>query len=127
MGEAGCVAWMFHKRGSISLPKKSATEDQLLNIVLDAGAEDLRDDGEQWEIVTPPEALDNVAQALKKAGVEVATSAVTMLPQTYVKLEGKSAEQMIKFMDALEEHEDVQNIYSNFDIDARVLEQVSGG
>jgi len=127
MGEAGCVAWMFHKRGSISLPKKSATEDQLLNIVLDAGAEDLRDDGEQWEIVTPPEALDSVAQALKKAGVEVATSAVTMLPQTYVKLEGKTAEQMIKFMDALEEHEDVQNIYSNFDIDARVLEQVSGG
>jgi YebC/PmpR family DNA-binding regulatory protein len=126
LGEAGCVAWMFSKRGSIGVPKKSATEDQLMNIVLDAGAEDLRDDGGQWEIVSPPEAVEVVTTSLKKAGIEVSTSEVTMLPQTYVKLEGKEAEQMIKFMEALEEHEDVQHIYSNFDIDERVLEQVSG-
>jgi len=127
LGEAGCVAWMFQKRGSISIPKKSATEEQLLNVVLDAGADDLRDDGEQWEIVSSPEAFEAVAEALKKAGIEVANSEVTLLPQTYVKLEGKNAEQMVKFLDALEEHEDVQHIYSNFDFDARELEQVSGG
>ena len=127
LGEAGCVAWMFQKRGSISIPKKSATEEQLLNVVLDAGADDLRDDGEQWEIVSSPEAFEAVAEALKKAGIEVANSEVTLLPQTYVKLEGKNAEQMVKFLDALEEHEDVQHIYSNFDFDTRELEQVSGG
>ena len=127
LGEAGCVAWMFQKRGSISIPKRSATEEQLLNVVLDAGAEDLRDDGEQWEVVSSPEAFEAVAEALKKAGIEVANSEVALLPQTYVKLEGKNAEQMVKFLDALEEHEDVQHIYSNFDFDARELEQVSGG
>ncbi len=127
LGEAGCVAWMFQKRGSISIPKKSATEEQLLNVVLDAGADDLRDDGEQWEIVSSPEAFEAVTAALKKAGIEVANSEVTLLPQTYVKLERKNAEQMVKFLDALEEHEDVQHIYSNFDFDARELEQVSGG
>jgi YebC/PmpR family DNA-binding regulatory protein len=125
LGEAGCVAWMFSKRGSIVVPKKSATEDQLMNIVLDAGAEDLRDDGEQWEVVAPPDAVEPVGKALRDAKIEVTTSEVTMLPQTYVKLEGKEAEQMIKFMDALEDHEDVQHLYSNFDIDERVLEQVS--
>jgi YebC/PmpR family DNA-binding regulatory protein len=127
LGEAGCVAWMFQKRGSISIPKKSATEEQLLNVVLDAGAEDLRDDGEQWEVVSSPEAFEAVAAALKQAGIEIANSEVALLPQTYVKLEGKNAEQMVKFLDALEEHEDVQHIYSNFDFDARELEQVSGG
>ena len=126
LGEANCVAWMFSKRGSIVVPKKSATEDQLMNIVLDAGAEDLRDDGEQWEIVAPPEAVEPVTKALKDAKIEVTNSEVTLLPQTYVKLEGKEAEQMIKFVDALEEHEDVQHLYSNFDIDERVLEQVEG-
>lgn len=127
LGEAGCVSWMFQKRGSISMPKKNATEEQLLNIVLDAGAEDLRDDGEQWEIVCPPENLEAVAKALKAARIEVSSSEVTPLPQTYVKLSGKEAEQTVKFMDALEEHEDVQHIYSNFDFDARELEQVGGG
>ena len=126
LGEAGCVAWMFHKRGSITVPKKSATEDRLMDLVLEAGAEDLRDDGDQWEIISPPEAFEAVAQALKNAGIETSSAEVARLPETSVKLEGKTAEQMIKFMEALEEHEDVQQIYSNFDIDARVLEQVSG-
>ena len=127
LGEAGCVAWMFHKRGSISVPKQNATEDQLMNIVLDAGAEDLRDDGEQWEIVSPTDALDAIVQALKKAHIEVASSEIAMLPQTYVKLEGSKAQQMLRLMDGLEEHEDVQHVYSNIDFDARELEQVSGG
>ena len=127
LGEAGCVAWMFHKRGSISVPKQNATEDQLMNIVLDAGAEDLRDDGEQWEIISPPQAQDAVAKALKDAGIEVASSEVGLLPENYIKLDGSKAQQMVKLMDAIEEHEDVQHLYSNFDFDARELEQVSGG
>lgn len=126
LGEAGCVSWMFSKRGSVSVPKAKATEDQLMDIVLEAGAEDLRDDGDNWEILCPPEAVESVTSALKAAGVEVAGSEVALLPQSYVKLEGKDAEQMAKFLEALEEHEDVQQIYSNFDFDAKELEQVTG-
>jgi YebC/PmpR family DNA-binding regulatory protein len=126
LGEANCVAWMFNKRGSVTVAKASATEDQLMNLILDAGAEDLRDDGDNWEIVSPPEAVEAVSQVLKSAGIEVLNSEVSMLPQTYVKLDGRNAEQMLKFLDALEEHEDVQHIYSNFDFDANELEQVSG-
>ena len=126
LGEAGCVAWMFSKRGSVTVAKQNASEDQLMNLVLDSGAEDLRDDGDNWEIIAPPEAVERVSQALKTAGIEVANSEVAMLPQTYVKLDGKNAEQMIKFLEALEEHEDVQYLYSNFDFDANELEQVSG-
>jgi YebC/PmpR family DNA-binding regulatory protein len=126
LGEANCVAWMFSKRGSVSAAKASATEDQLMNLILDAGAEDLRDDGDNWEIVSPPEAVEAVTQALKSAGIDVLNSEVSLLPQTYVKLDGRNAEQMLKFLDALEEHEDVQHIYSNFDFDAKELEQVSG-
>ncbi len=125
MGEAGCVAWMFHKRGSISVLKPKASEEQLMNIVLEAGAEDLRDDGETWEIVTMPENYEAVVDALKKANIEIAASDVTMLPQTYVKLEGKDAQQMVRLIEALEDHEDVQHVYSNFDIDEHELEQVS--
>ena len=126
LGEAGCVAWMFSKRGSVTVPKSKATEDQLMNIVLDAGAEDLRDDGDNWEIISPPEAVASVSQAVKKAAIEVTGSEVAMMPQTYVKLDGKNAEQMIKFLEALEEHEDVQHLYSNFDFDAKEFEHVSG-
>jgi YebC/PmpR family DNA-binding regulatory protein len=126
LGEANCVAWMFNKRGSVTVPKNNASEDQIMGLILDAGAEDLRDDGDNWEIVSPPEAVDAVTQALKGAGIEVVNSEVSMLPQTYVKLDGRSAEQMLKFLDALEEHEDVQHVYSNFDFDANELEQVSG-
>ncbi|MBI4459904.1 MAG: YebC/PmpR family DNA-binding transcriptional regulator [Acidobacteria bacterium] len=127
LGEAGCVSWMFNKRGSISVPKQGASEEQLMGIVLDAGAEDLRDDGEQWEIICPPEAFESVLQALKAAGIEVTSSEVALLPQNYVKLEGQPAQQMLRMLDALEEHEDVQHVYSNFDFDARELERVSGG
>jgi transcriptional/translational regulatory protein YebC/TACO1 len=118
---------MFSKRGSITVPKRSATEEQLMDIVLEAGAEDLRDDGDQWEIVCPPETFEAVVQALKQARIETSASEVAMLPQTYVKLEGKGAEQMVRLLDALEEHEDVQHVYSNFDFDEQTLERVSGG
>ena len=125
LGETGCVAWMFSKRGTVTIPKQRATEDQLLGIVLDAGAEDIRDADEQWEIITPPEAAEAVGQALKDAGIEAASLEVGMVPQNYVKLDGHKAQQMIKLMDALEENDDVQQIYSNFDFNAAELEQVS--
>jgi YebC/PmpR family DNA-binding regulatory protein len=125
LGESNSVAWMFRKRGSIIVDKNKATEEQLMNVALDAGVEDLRDDGEQWEIVCPPESFEAVLVALKGAKLEIANSEVTMLPQTYVKLEGKDAQQMIRLIELLEDHEDVQHVYSNFDIDQQELEQVA--
>ena len=125
LGESNSVAWMFRKRGAISVSKTAASEDQLMGIVLDAGAEDLRDDGEMWEVVSLPEAFDAVLEALKKANIEVTNSEVTMLPQNYIKLEGREAAQMVRLIEALEDHEDVQHVYSNFDIDEEELEQVS--
>ena len=125
LGEAGCVSWMFQKRGYMIVPKGAATEDVLLNVVLDAGAEDLRDDGSQWEILTPPENFEPVVNALKQAGVETALAEVSMIPQSYVKLEGKNVQAMLKLVEALEEHDDVQHVYSNFDAEEKELQAVS--
>jgi YebC/PmpR family DNA-binding regulatory protein len=126
MAEAGAVSWMFHKKGDIVVPKSAAKEDDLMGIVLDAGAEDLRDDGESWEVVTDPGSYEAVLEAVKKAGITPASSSVAMIPQNYIKLEGAAASQMIRLMEALEEHDDVQNVHSNFDIDQKLLEEVAG-
>jgi YebC/PmpR family DNA-binding regulatory protein len=125
MAEAGAVAWMFHKKGSIVVPKAGAKEDDLMNIVLDSGAEDLRDDGESWEIITEPGSYEAVLEAVKKAGVEPSHSELGMLPQNYIKLEGQHAGTMIRLLEALEDHDDVQHVYSNFDVDVKQLEQVA--
>jgi YebC/PmpR family DNA-binding regulatory protein len=125
MAEAGAVAWMFHKKGSIVVPKTGAKEDDLMNLVLDSGAEDLRDDGESWEIVTEPGAYESVLEAVKKAGIEPAHTELGMLPQNYIKLEGAQAGTMIRLLEALEDHDDVQHVYSNFDVDVKQLEQVA--
>jgi YebC/PmpR family DNA-binding regulatory protein len=126
MAEAGAVSWMFHKKGNIVVPKTAAKEDDLMGIVLDAGAEDLRDDGESWEVLSEPSAFEAVLQAVKGAGIEPASSEVAMIPQNYIKLEGAQAHQMIRLVEALEENDDVQNVHSNFDIDQKVLEEVAG-
>jgi transcriptional/translational regulatory protein YebC/TACO1 len=126
MAEAGAVSWMFHKKGDIVIPKGAAKEDDLMNIVLEAGGEDLNDDGENWEILTEPSAYEAVLEAVKKAGIEPASSSVAMIPQNYIKLEGQAANTMIRLMEALEEHDDVQNVHSNFDIDQKLLEEVAG-
>ncbi len=126
MAEAGAVSWMFHKKGSILIPKSAATEDDLMTIVLDAGAEDLNDDGENWEITTEPSAYEIVLEAVKKAKIEPVSSSVTMIPQNYIKLEGSAATTMIRLMEALEDQDDVQNVHSNFDIDQKTLEEVAG-
>jgi YebC/PmpR family DNA-binding regulatory protein len=125
MAEAGAVSWMFHKKGSIIIPKSAAKEDDLMTIVLDAGAEDLNDDGENWEITTEPSVYETVLEAVKKAKIEPASSGVTMIPQNYIKLEGSAAATMIRLMEALEDQDDVQSVHSNFDIDQKLLEEVT--
>jgi len=125
LGEAGSVAWMFKKRGYIVVPKEKADEDKLLTIVLEAGGEDLRDDGSSWEVLTPPEDFEAVVNALKANQMEIALAEISMIPQTYVKLEGKNAQQMVRLLEALEEHDDVQHVYSNFDVEERELQAVS--
>jgi YebC/PmpR family DNA-binding regulatory protein len=125
MAEAGAVSWMFHKKGDIVIPKSLAKEDDLMNIVLEAGGEDLKDDGENWEIVTDPSSYEGVLEAVKKASITPASSSVTMVPQNYIKLEGSNAHTMIRLIEALEDHDDVQHVHANFDIDQKILEEVA--
>jgi YebC/PmpR family DNA-binding regulatory protein len=122
LGEQGSVAWMFDRKGQILIPMEKANEDQLMSIVLDAGADDLRNDGESWEVLTPPEALETVLQALHKGGIEPASSGVAMVPKNLMMIEGKTAVAMMRLTEILEEHDDVQNVYSNFDVDEAEME-----
>jgi len=116
IGESNCVAWMFKRRGYIDVEKGKATEDQLMDTALAAGAEDIRDDGSNFEIITTPESYEAVLEAVKKSGIEIAASEVGFLPQNYIKVEGKEAQQVLRLMEELEDHDDVQNVSSNFDI-----------
>jgi YebC/PmpR family DNA-binding regulatory protein len=126
MAEAGAVSWMFKKKGDIVIPKSAAKEDDLMNIILEAGGEDLKDEGESWEILTEPSAYEAVLEAVKKAGITPASSSVSMVPDNYIKLEGQQATQMIRLLEALEDNDDVQNVHANFDIDQKLLEEVAG-
>ncbi len=121
LGESGCVAWMFSKKGYLALPKEKASEDDLLTVVLDAGAEDLKDEGDEWAVITPPDAFEAVKAAMKKAGLEPASSEVAMIAQNSVKLEGKNVAAMVRLTEALEDHDDVQKVHSNFDADEKDL------
>jgi YebC/PmpR family DNA-binding regulatory protein len=122
LGESNSVAWMFSKKGYIVVEKAAANEEALLNAVLDAGGDDLRDDGDSWEILSEPSAFEAVRDAVKALGIEPATAQVAMLPQNYVKLEGKDANHMVKLMDALDDHDDVKQVWSNFDIEEKEIE-----
>ena len=126
LAETGSVGWQFHRKGDISVSKSAASEEKLMGIVLDAGADDLRDDGSSWEIITPPEAFEAVRDALVKAGIKPASAEISMLPQNYVKLSGAQAQQMLRLMEALEEHDDVQHVYSNFDVDEKEIQAAVG-
>lgn len=127
LGQAGSVAWMFHKKGNIVVPRagKSITEDDLMTIILDAGADDMITDDESFTIVTSPNLFDPVKKAIEDKGIKVESAALQMIPQNTVKVSGKEAEQTLKLMEALEEHEDVQNVYSNFDIDEKELASIN--
>jgi len=122
LGESNSVAWMFEKKGSIVVDKTKAQEDALMAAAIDAGADDLRDDGSTWEIVSAPDAHPAVLEAVKGMGIEPESAEVAMLPQNYVKLEGRPAQQMLKLMDALEEHDDVRHVWSNFDVEEKEIE-----
>jgi YebC/PmpR family DNA-binding regulatory protein len=122
LGEQGSVAWMFERKSQILLPAEKASEDQLMTIVLDAGADDLRNDGESWEVLSAPEAHDAVLAALAKAGIETTSAQIAMVPKNLLKVEGKNAAAMLRLSEALEEHDDVQSVYSNFDVDESEME-----
>jgi YebC/PmpR family DNA-binding regulatory protein len=126
LGESNSVSWMFHKKGLISVAKSAANEEKLMDLVLEAGGDDLRDEGDSWEIITEPAAFDAVAAAIKGSGIETQMAEVTLLASTYTKLESAPAAQMIRLLEALEDQDDVQNVYSNFDMDAKQLEEVAG-
>ena len=125
MGELGSVAWMFERKSQIFLDGGSATEDQLMGIVLDAGADDLRDHGGAWEILSAPEAHEAVLQALEKAGIQTDSAEIAMVPKNTIKLEGKNAQAMLRLYDALEEHDDVQNVYGNYEVDEAEVEALA--
>jgi len=126
LGENGCVAWMFDKMGLIIVAKENSTEEQLFEVAAEAGADDIRDEGESFEIRTPVDCFDAVAKAVSDAGIKTESAELTRLPQTSVALEGKHAETMLKLFYALEDHEDVQNIYANFDIPDEIMENFQG-
>jgi YebC/PmpR family DNA-binding regulatory protein len=121
LGESGCVSWMFNKKGYVVVEKDKAGEEQLLDMVMEAGADDLAEDGTNWEIFTSPNGLQQVVDKLKSQNITPALAEVSMIPQTYVKLSGKSAQQMLRLTEELEDHEDVQHVYANFDIEESEL------
>jgi YebC/PmpR family DNA-binding regulatory protein len=125
LGETGCVGWMFARKGYLVVEKSAVGEDKLMDVVIGAGADDMREDGENFEIFTSPESFDTVKSSLEKEGIPLAAAEVSMVPQNYVKLEGKNAQTMLKLMEALEDHEDVQNVWANFDIDEAEFQAAS--
>ena len=122
LGERNSVARLFHKRGQIIIEKAQADEDALMAAALDAGADDMLDDGDSWDIATRPEGFEAVREAIRKMNVEPVAAAVAMVPDTYVKLTGKEAQSMVKLMDALEDHDDIQHVWANFDIEEKDIE-----
>lgn len=125
LGGEGSVSWMFERKSQILVPADKIGEEDLMNIVLDAGAEDIRNDDDNWEVLSPVEAHLAVIEALQKAKVETVSASIAMIPKNLVKVEGKNAEQLLRLTEALEDHDDVQNVYSNFDIDEKELEAMA--
>lgn len=125
LGEVGSVAWMFERKSQIIVDGEKASEDQLMSIVLDAGADDIRDHGGAWEVISAPESHEAVLKALEKAGLAADSAEIAMVPKNTVKLEGKAAQAMLKLYDALEDHDDVQNVYGNYEVDEAEVEALA--
>jgi len=121
IGTDGCVSWMFDKKGLIIVEKSESDEETLMEVGLEAGAEDVRDEGDCFEIITDPGSFEAVKEAVEKASIKIELAEVTMIPQTQTRLEGKEAEQMVRFMEALDDCDDIQQFYSNADISDEVL------
>jgi YebC/PmpR family DNA-binding regulatory protein len=125
MGEQGSVAWMFERKSQIFVPGDKATEDELMGVVLDAGGDDLRSEGDRWMVLSPPEAHEAILKALDANHIPHEDASIAMVPKNLIKLEGKNAGAMLRLSEALEDHDDVQNVYSNFDIDEKELEALA--
>ncbi|RCK71881.1 MAG: hypothetical protein IGBAC_0681 [Ignavibacteriae bacterium] len=126
LATAGSVAWSFHKKGVIQIPKANYNEDDLLAIILEAGAEDMKLEDDIFEIKTPPDAFESVKKALEANNIKIESAELQLVPENLVKVEGKEAEQVLKLIEALEEHDDVQNVYPNFDIDEKIMANFQG-
>jgi len=122
MGETGCVSWLFEKKGYFVIDKKQIDEEALMEWALEAGVEDIREQEKEWEVITLPENIEPVRAALEEKKWNPLVSELTMLPKNTINLEGKNAEQMIRMMEALEDNDDIQNVYANFDISEKVME-----
>jgi YebC/PmpR family DNA-binding regulatory protein len=125
LGEAGCVGWNFEKKGSIVLEKGAKSYEDIFDLVVGAGAEDLKDDEDTMQVLTRPEDFDAVLEAVKGAGLAPISAEVERIPKDTVRLEGKEAQQMLKLYEALEDHDDIQNVAANFDMDAKEFEQAA--
>ncbi|MCC7344978.1 MAG: YebC/PmpR family DNA-binding transcriptional regulator [Deltaproteobacteria bacterium] len=125
MGETGSVGWVFHKKGSIVVDKKAIAEDALMELALDAGAEDIQDAGDSFEVLTDPASFDAVLNAIKGKNIPTLSAKIGLIPQNTVKLTGDPAEKMLKLMENLEDHDDVQNVYANFDISEEEMEKLA--
>jgi YebC/PmpR family DNA-binding regulatory protein len=125
LGEAGCVGWLFQAKGYVAVPKGAADEERIMEAALDAGAEDVKDAEDQWEVTTAPSDFYTVREAIEKAGLPVDSSSLTKIPGNTVKVEGKEAEQMLRLIEMLEDNDDVQNVYANFDISESEMERLA--
>lgn len=126
LGESGCVAWMFDKKGLIQVDKATMSEDELMDVALDAGAEDVVEEDEQFQVLTAPEDFDAVREAMEEAGVAMLSSEVSMVPKNTIDVtEENIAKSLMKLLDNLEDHDDVQNVHANFDIDDSLMEKLS--
>jgi YebC/PmpR family DNA-binding regulatory protein len=125
LGENGCVAWMFDKKGLITVEKNKADEDRLITVALEGGAEDVREDDSLFEVLTTPENFEKVRESLDREKIPMTTSQVTLLPKSTVRLDAKSAEQTLQLTEELEDHEDVQNVAANFDVPDELIERAS--
>jgi YebC/PmpR family DNA-binding regulatory protein len=125
LGENGCVAWMFDKKGSLLVSRNDIGEDALMELALEAGADDVREEEHEFEVITSPSAFEAVRRAIEQRGIKLLSASIGMIPQNTVQLEAGKAEQMLKLMEKLEDNDDVQNVYANFDIPDEIMEKLS--
>lgn len=126
IGDTGCVAWMFDKKGLIVVNKEEQDEDEIMMMALEAGAEDIQDEGDTFDVFTSPSEFESVRSQLIENGIEPLRAEICRIPQSTVAIEGQEAEQLLRLLEVLEEHDDVQNVYANFDMDDMVLDEMNG-
>ena len=127
LGQTGCVGWLFTRKGIIKIKKEKIDEESLFSLILEAGAEDLKTEENEYEVITKPQDLEKTKKVLEEKGINISETSLAMLPKSTIKLEGKDAENLLKLMDGLEDDENVQNVYSNFDIADEVIEAMTAG